>query len=165
MVPRDRHVLRRGRRQDHCRKQGRQGSVLCQRGSLTPQEFTRQVTTEEGQAFAERMGTLFMGKRHRARRQLTCPRVLRQDAGWCQRRLPGPRATSECQKPAARDNACDQTDGRHGHDSACKLPTVTLLIPQILETPSLWTRGPQPVRTPNVQLQEDAPGYLSGCSC
>lgn len=29
---------------------------------LTAQEFTRQVTTEEGQAFAERMGTLFMGK-------------------------------------------------------------------------------------------------------
>lgn len=26
------------------------------------QEFTRQVTTEEGQAFADRMGTLFMGE-------------------------------------------------------------------------------------------------------
>ncbi|EJT49887.1 putative Ras-related protein Rab-18 [Trichosporon asahii var. asahii CBS 2479] len=79
------------------------------------QEFTRQVTTEEGQAFADRMGTLFM----------------------------------ECSAKT-----------RVGVNDAFQV-----LVRRILETPSLWTRGPQPVRTPNVQLQEDAPGYLSGCSC
>jgi hypothetical protein len=60
------------------------------------------VTTEEGQALANRMGTLFVGTLRQSeasplRRQLlTMRRVLGQDQYPRYRRLPGARPAGEC---------------------------------------------------------------------
>lgn len=101
------------------------------------QEFSRQVTKDEGQAFAERMGTLFVG-------------VF----------IISIQLTAEC---SAKTNL-------HVTDAFQEL--VRRVSPyycgpdkQILATPSLWTRGPQPVRTQPVALTEESSGMLGGCSC
>ncbi|RSH76887.1 uncharacterized protein EHS24_003820 [Apiotrichum porosum] len=81
-------------------------------GNKVDKEFSRQVTSEEGQAFADRMGTLFV----------------------------------EC---SAKTNV-------HVTDAFQEL------VRRILATPSLWTRGPQPVRNPQsvIALGDDsASGY------
>lgn len=53
---------------------------------LYPQEFSREVSTEEGKAFADRMGSLFVGK-HGSVNTLTdinlCHRMFRQDETGC----------------------------------------------------------------------------------
>ncbi|WOO81251.1 Ras-related protein Rab-18-B [Vanrija pseudolonga] len=85
-------------------------------GNKVDKEFSRQVSTEEGQAFADRMGTLFV----------------------------------EC---SAKTN--------FGVTEAFQE-----LVRRILATPSLWTRGPQPVRSPQaVNLNDDSGSYLGGCAC
>lgn len=36
---------------------------------------------------------------------------------------------------------------------------------QILDTPSLWQRAPQPGQSNAVDLGEDSSGYFGGCAC
>lgn len=101
------------------------------------------MTREEGEKFAERMGTLFVGASRVCVPPLTT-RVLGQDQCRRNRGVPGARQTRE---------------------SRCAYwPCVRSR--QILDTPSLWQRGPQPVRAPGaVSLSEDNSGVLGGCSC
>ncbi|GMK53901.1 hypothetical protein CspeluHIS016_0104870 [Cutaneotrichosporon spelunceum] len=85
-------------------------------GNKVDKEYQRQVTREEGEKFAERMGTLFV----------------------------------EC---SAKTNI--------GVTEAFQE-----LVRRILDTPSLWQRGPQPVRAPDaVTLTDDNSGALGGCAC
>jgi hypothetical protein len=62
MVPRTGHILRRPSCQGLSREQSGQGQLVITQPEMKAdnQEFSRQVSAEEGQKFANRMGTLFV---------------------------------------------------------------------------------------------------------
>ncbi|RSH90484.1 hypothetical protein EHS25_001089 [Saitozyma podzolica] len=97
----------------------REIETYCGEGVVKMVEFSRQVTTDEGKAFADRMGTLFI----------------------------------EC---SAKTNVHVVEAFRE-------------LVQRILATPELWSRGPQPIRSPGdrktVTVGEDEGGWGMGCSC